>query len=76
MAELPFPIFGLHKGVSAEHQPPLTTPHAQNVRAFDVEVERNGGQRGGFVKAHATQIGGARPVILIDSITSTYIDPD
>lgn len=54
----------------------MTTPHAKNVRAFDVIEERGrGGQRPGFVKAYDTQIGGAHPVLKIVTIAVTYIEP-
>lgn len=75
--ELPFPIHGLHRGLSTEKQPPTTSPHLQNVRPIDVEEERvRGGQRPGLTKAYSTQIGGARPVLLITSIAVTYIEPE
>lgn len=74
--EIQFPFQGLHQGLSAEKQPPMTTPHAKNVRAFDVEEERGrGGQRPGFVKAYTTQVGGAHPVLKIVTISTTYITP-
>ncbi len=54
----------------------MTTPHAKNVRAFDVTEERGrGGQRPGFVKAYTTQIGGTNPVLKIVTIATTYIEP-
>lgn len=74
--ELPFPIMGLHEGLSTEHQPPTTTPYCKNVRPFDVDEERGrGGQRPGFVKAFTTQIGGEHPVLKIAAIATTYIEP-
>jgi len=74
--EIPFPFQGLHQGVAAEHQPPMTTSHAKNVRPFDVDEERGrGGQRPGLVKAYDTQIGGAHPVLKIVTIATTYIEP-
>ncbi len=74
--EIQFPFQGLHQGLAAEKQPPMTTPHAKNVRAFDVTEERGrGGQRPGFVKAYTTQIGGENPVLKIVTIATTYIEP-
>ena len=77
MAELQFPIHGLHEGLSTEKQPLTTSPSLQNVRPVDVEEERTrGGQRPGLVKAYSTQVGGARPVLVITSIATTYIEPE
>lgn len=71
-----FPILGLHEGLAVEKQPPTTSPLLQNVRPFDVEDERiRGGQRPGVIKAYETQVGGARPVILMTSIATTFIPP-
>jgi hypothetical protein len=65
---------GLHEGLAADKQPPMTTPYAKNVRPFDVEEERaRGGQRPGFVKAYTTQIGGEHPVIAMGVIATTFI---
>jgi hypothetical protein len=74
--EVPFPFAGLHVGLASERQPPATSPHLKNVRPYDVEQGRaRGGQRPGFVKAYTTQIGGAHPVLLIETIATTYIEP-
>lgn len=74
--ELPFPFNGLHEGLAAEKQPPATSAQLQNVRPHDVEESRaRGGQRPGFVKAYTTQIGGEYPVLLVGTITTTYIEP-
>ena len=74
--EIQFPFSGLHQGLAASKQPPMTTPHAKNVRAFDIAEERGrGGQRPGFVKAYTTQIGGTHPVLKIVTISVTYIEP-
>ena len=75
--ELKFPIQGLHEGLPAKDQPPLTSPSLQNVRPFDVEEDRiRGGQRPGLVKAYSTQIAGNHPVIQILQIATTYIQPE
>lgn len=67
---------GLHEGMAAEKQPPITTSYAKNVRSFDVDKERGrGGQRPGFVIAYTTQIGGEYPVLKMCSIITTYIEP-
>lgn len=77
MPELQFPIHGLHEELSAEHQPPTTSPHLQNVRPMDVEEERvRGGQRPGLTKAYSTQVGGEHPILLIFAIAVTYITPE
>lgn len=77
MAEIPFPIHGLHEGLAAEKQPPTTSPHLKNVRPMDVEEERaRGGQRPGLVKAYSTQVGGAYPILVITAIAVTYIEPE
>lgn len=75
--EIGFPLMGLHEGMALEHQPPTTSPYLKNVRAFDVEEERvRGGQRPGLVKAYDTQIGGDHPVLLITTISTTYIQAE
>jgi hypothetical protein len=75
--QLSFPYNGLHQGFAAEDQPANTTPSCQNVRPVDVSGERiRGGQRPGITKAYAEVIetnGTPHPVILIGSITVTYI---
>jgi len=77
MAELPFPVNGLHEGLSSEHQPPTTSPYLRNVRPFDVTEERaRGGQRPALVKAYDEQIGGEHPVLIMCAITTTYIEPE
>jgi hypothetical protein len=74
--ELQFPFAGLHEGLPAEKQPPATSAKLQNVRPFDVEEGRaRGGQRPGFIKAYTTQVGGAYPVLVMATITTTYIEP-
>jgi hypothetical protein len=77
MAELPFPVNGLHEGLSNEHQPPTTSPYLKNVRPFDVTEERvRGGQRPALIKAYEEQIGDEYPVIIMAQITTTYIEPE
>ena len=73
--KLPFPIHGLHEGLPAETQPPTTSPVLQNVRPYDKE-ERRGGQRPGLEKSYETQVGGDNPIILINQIVTTYIEPE
>lgn len=74
--EIQFPFQGLHQGLASEKQPPMTTPHAKNVRPFDVDEERGrGGQRPGLIKAYDTQVGGEHPVLKIVAIATTYIEP-
>ncbi len=79
--EIQFPISGLHEGVSAEKQPPTTSPHLMNVRPFDVNEERaRGGQRPGLTKVYTDvngdPLGGIHPVLFITAIAHTYIPPE
>ena len=75
--ELKFPIQGLHEGLPAKDQSPLTSPSLQNVRPFDVEEDRiRGGQRPGLTKAYSTRVAGDHPVIQILKIATTYIEPE
>lgn len=72
--EIPFPIAGLHEGLSNEQQPSTTSPYLKNVRPYDVTKERaRGGQRPALIKAYETQIGDEYPVIGMCTITTTYI---
>ncbi len=74
---LQFPFRGLHSGVAVKDQPPLTSPSLRNARPFDTEEERiRGGQRPSLVKAYSTQVVGDNPVILMDEIATTYIEPE
>lgn len=74
--ELKFPIQGLHEGLPAEDQPPMTSPSLRNVRPFDTEEDRiRGGQRPGLVKAYSTQVAGDHPIIGMVAIATTYIEP-
>ena len=58
-SNLVFPFGGLHRGTALQRQPPYTTPHAVNVRPFDVMEDRQrGGTRPGIVKTHQTHLGG------------------
>lgn len=75
--EISFPFAGLHEGMAAERQPPVTSPFLMNVRPFDVDEERGrGGQRPGVDKAYTTRIGEDYPVLFIGSIVTTYITPE
>ena len=75
--EIRFPTQGLHEGVAAKEQPPLTSPSLRNVRPFDTAEDRvRGGQRPALVKAYSTQVVGANPVILIDEIATIYIEAE
>ena len=74
--ELNKPHLGLHRGLSNEKQPEGTTPDCLNVRPHDTDEGRvTIGQRPGLAKAYTTQVGGARPVIAMAQITTTYIEP-
>ena len=73
--ELPMPQNGLHRGLSNEKQPPGTTPDCLNVRPHDTDEGRvTIGQRPGLAKAYTTQVSGARPIISMAQITTTYIE--
>jgi hypothetical protein len=76
--KIPFPINGLHRGLPAEEQPQATSFDLMNVRPYDVTSERiRGGQRPGTAKAYTTQVSGAsHPVLYMDSIVTTYIEPE
>lgn len=73
MAEITFPIKGLHKGFQTEKQPPLTSFSMSNVRPYDALSNRlRGGQRPGLDKWGAgTQIGAAeQPVVAMVTVSS------
>ena len=73
--ELQFPIGGLHEGVAAAKQPPLTSPSLSNTRPFDVAAGRfRGGKRPGLVKAYTTRVVGDHPIIAMITCASTYIE--
>jgi hypothetical protein len=74
---IPAPILGLHRGLPSEQQAPGTSFELVNVRPEDTTSERlRMGQRPGLVKAYTTQVsGGARPVLSICSVVTTYIEP-
>jgi hypothetical protein len=72
-----FPSGGLDESLANQDQAIGTSFSLQNVRPIDVSEERTrGGQRAGTVKAYTTQIVGSNPVIDIDGIVSTYIEPE
>jgi hypothetical protein len=75
--KLDFPVLGLHRGLASEQQAPGTTFEILNMKPEDTTSERlRGGQRGGLIKAYTTQVsGGARPVLSICSVVTTYIEP-
>lgn len=72
MAEILFPIKGLHKGFMTEKQPGLTSFSMLNVRPYDTLANRlRGGQRPGLVKWSTDQIGDAeQPVVAMCSVSS------
>ena len=56
---LSFPLLGLSENWPYNDQPALSSPHLQNVRAYDVlEKRARGGQRPGLRKLYSQQIGG------------------
>lgn len=73
MAEIFFPIKGLHKGFVTEKQPPLTSFSMLNVRPYDTLSNRlRGGQRPGLAKwGGEDQVGAAEnPVIAMCTVSS------
>ena len=73
MAEIIFPIKGLHKGFMTEKQPGLTSFSMLNVRPYDTLSNRlRGGQRPGLAKwGEGTLIGGAeQPVVAMCAVSS------
>lgn len=73
MAEIFFPVKGLHQGFMTEKQPPLTSFSMLNVRPYDPLSNRlRGGQRPGLVKwGDGDLIGGVnQPVVAICSVSS------
>lgn len=73
MAEITFPIKGLHKGFQTERQPGLTSFSMSNVRPYDTLSNRlRGGQRPGLAKWGAgTQVGSAeQPVVAMCTVSS------
>lgn len=73
MAEIFFPIKGLHQGFMTEKQPPLTSFSMLNVRPYDPLSNRlRGGQRPGLTKwGDGDRIGDAdQPIVAICSVSS------
>jgi len=73
MAEITFPIKGLHTGFQTERQPPLTSFSMLNVRPYDPLSNRlRGGQRPAMVKwGDGDRIGDAdQPIVAICSVSS------
>jgi len=62
--QIPFPQRGVVRGMASVQPDPQATPDASNVIPYDVHEHRfRGGSRPGFVRATATDLGGA-PVLL------------
>ncbi|MCK5608885.1 hypothetical protein KAR91_43835 [Candidatus Pacearchaeota archaeon] len=72
MAEILFPIKGLHLGFQTEKQPGLTSFSMLNVRPYDTLANRlRGGQRPGLAKWSTDQIGAAeQPVVAMCTVSS------
>jgi hypothetical protein len=69
--EMRFPLKGINKNWANSEQPPITSPHCNNVRPTDVsETRTRGGQRPGLDKWGAgTQIGGVdSPVVAMCTV--------
>ena len=75
MARVPFPRQGLDTSLPGGDQPVGTSPSLQNVRAFDIDKEKMGGQRPGQVLAYTTRIVGDYPILRMVPIVTTYITP-
>jgi len=70
MAELTFPIRGLHKGFPAGKQPDNTSRDMNNVRPY-FDGKAVGGQRDGLAKWSTDQIGDAeQPVVAMCSVST------
>lgn len=71
MAELTFPLHGLHVGFPPSKQPPGTSRDLNNVRPY-WNGEAIGGQRPAADKAYAQRIGGNAnfPVVAMCSVTT------
>ncbi len=73
MAELTFPIGGLHKGFPTGKQPPNTSRDMNNVRPY-FDGKAVGGQRDGMGKWGAgVQIGAAEQPVVAMCTVSTVI---
>lgn len=73
--EIQPPLAGLQENYAYEVNPPFSSPQLLNVRPYDCnDVRARIGQRPGLVKAYSTQVGGAHPVLLMASITTTFIE--
>jgi len=71
MAEIRFPIKGIHKGAPVTAQPTGTSPRMNNMRAFDKDEGKvRGGQRPGLDKLYTDQINATdAPVVAICTVT-------
>ena len=64
--DLNFPIGGLNRRYSYQHQPPYTTPNCLNIRPDEsLEGRARGGSRPGLGKAFSTQLGSGSPIRLL-----------
>ena len=71
LAPLPFPLKGLDVMARLEAQPPGTTPHGQNVRAFEALTQRGrGGSRPGLEKHIASTVSGVHHIQELMTIVS------
>ncbi len=72
------PIYGLVEGSASCEQDAQTSFALSNVRPFDISKEKQRvGKRPGTSLAYTTQIsGGSHPVLLVVSLTNTYIPPE
>ncbi len=70
--EIPAPIKGISKTAPLDKMPPLTSHDMLNMRGIcSLERKVRLGQRPGFAKLFAQQIGGiAAPVVMVGSVTT------
>jgi hypothetical protein len=72
--ELEPPLAGISENMAFEQKPPFTSPVLMNMRAYDPdEVRARMGQRPGTVKAYDTQVRGDYPIVVLTSVTNTFI---
>lgn len=73
---LEFPLAGIYRGASHQHQRPFTTQDAMNVRPYDVlESRARGGSRPGLAKAFSEQLGSGAYVNLLSLVRTAVATP-
>jgi hypothetical protein len=73
---LEFPLAGIDRGASHQHQRPFTTQDAQNVRPYDVlENRARGGNRPGLAQAFTEELGSGAYVNLLALVRTANLNP-